>query len=937
MTELNVKIIFVAAIMAVQLPLSAAVDRERSQGFYEDALQFYRADGVAEAVIQLRNALQEDPNNLAARILLGEALVRDGQPAAAIEEFQRALSRGGDENLIFVPLANAYLDILKPEQVITAITPVGHDSETDGELHYLQGRAYLLMRNTKLADQSFISAISLNPKDVRPLIERARIALGERKREKAEKFVGQALGISPDSFEIWMFKALVHRDVGEYDPALAAFEQALKIRPTSGRALAARAAMWMDLGDADAALEDLTKARDLEADTLETIYLRTLLLYREGKTEEAKELLVESAAEINSIADDYRSMLPQTQMMLGIVAFFQENYQSTIAYLEPFVKSVPGHLGAKRYLASAYIGLKEWDAVIKLYRPGASAEVPQDPMALSLIAEAYRAKRDYGRAQRYYESALRLAPNAAGLGIRLAMNRIDIGESEQALQDLTWLAENLPDFPEAKIQLARVYLLLQRADEALEVAKIMRAEHADNAQALNTAGTVYLAAGDPLEARTMFMSARGVDPNFVLPKLNMARVEVIEGNVASAEADYRTILQAHPKNRTALTELARLLIDQGGYDEAEEHVKAVIADAPDSFDAHILMLKILQGQRAPVEKIQNVTYELANKFPDEPRAEIIGARVSATVGDRDDARLRLRRAVEKAEYDATVLLQIAEEQIGIADNNGALWSLTKALQGNPGLISAGALKARVLILLKEYDKSQIFLDELFEQHGAQASLHSVRGELRSVREDYVGATTDFQTAFDLIPNSYNMTMLFNALLANDQVSDALAVMNSWVDRYPRDTASKLLLGQTLLIRERYGEARKVYELLRADGMDNAMILNNLAMIYQHLNDGRALSVAKLAFEQAPESANVLDTYGWILSERGDAAEGLSVLREAYARSSTVPEIRYHIGLALVKLGKIEEARVEIEASLQMAADFPGSARARTLLSELGGR
>ena len=59
-----------------------------------------------------------------------------------------------------------------------------------------------------------------------------------------------------------------------------------------------------------------------------------------------------------------------------------------------------------------------------------------------------------------------------------------------------------------------------------------------------------------------------------------------------------------------------------------------------------------------------------------------------------------------------------------------------------------------------------------------------------------------------------------------------------------------------------------------------------------------------------------------------------MLREAYARSSTIPEIRYHIGLALIKLGKTDEALAEFEASLANEDSFPGSDDARELLGEL---
>jgi hypothetical protein len=63
-------------------------------------------------------------------------------------------------------------------------------------------------------------------------------------------------------------------------------------------------------------------------------------------------------------------------------------------------------------------------------------------------------------------------------------------------------------------------------------------------------------------------------------------------------------------------------------------------------------------------------------------------------------------------------------------------------------------------------------------------------------------------------------------------------------------------------------------------------------------------------------------------------DGLPLLREAFARSSTGPEIRFHTGLALMKLGKTGEAIEEFQAAIQSEARFADLSRAENLLAEL---
>ena len=72
-------------------PLPAlAQSNTKAAGYYEDALTRYEKKDIAGAIIQLKNALQADPNNLSVQLLLGKALLRSGEAAAAEVAFNEA-------------------------------------------------------------------------------------------------------------------------------------------------------------------------------------------------------------------------------------------------------------------------------------------------------------------------------------------------------------------------------------------------------------------------------------------------------------------------------------------------------------------------------------------------------------------------------------------------------------------------------------------------------------------------------------------------------------------------------------------------------------------------------------------------------------------------------------------------------------------------------
>lgn len=926
-----------ALVVAALMPLSpalAGVDRDRSQELYEEALDFFRQDAFPEALIQLRNALQQDPNNLPARIMLGRILLEQNQPMAAIKELEKAQAMGGDENLLLLPLAMAYLEVAQPEHVITGFVAEGHNPDVDGQLQLLQAEAYIQLGDPKRAEELFLNAGTLLPVDPRPILGRARLDVARGKRDKAHILLAEALVLAPDSFDVWIYKAILHRDEGNFREAIAAFDKVLALNPVSERALTARAALWLDLGQDERARADLEAVKNLGTDTLESIYLRTLLLYREGRMEEARAALSESGDKINEIKDDTRAKLPETMLMLGVVAYFEENYTEAATHFTAYLNRTPNHLGAMRYLASCYLSLGDAESVVTLLKPTSGGVPPRDPMLLSILAEAFRSLGNYGAAEQYYSAALELAPGVAGIGVRLAASRLDAGRPDAAIAELEKLTQRFPELAEAWIQLARVHVKTGDMAKAIVVVEEMLARFKGTPEIHNVAGATFLAAGEFERARLELNLAKAADSEALMPQLNLARLARAEGDVASAEALYRATLERFPTSVATQVELSQVLLQQGAYDDARERVAALIKSEPTVFAAHELRLNVMFASKEKPERIRETLFDLVRAFPEEPRTELLAGRAYRKLGDLAEARMHLRRAVEAAGFDTEVLFAAANQQYGIGDFSGALWTLTKAEQGGPGNLGVGILKAATHIELKEFGKARETIDSLIARHGEKPTILTVQGDLLMAQELPAEAVQSYARVYQLEPGTRTMQTLFRAQVAANQPELAAVLMQDWLAGNPEDIGSMHLYAQMLMMQQRWDDARQTYERLQAAGTEDIIMLNNLAVCYQHLDDARALPTAEAAFKSAPKDPNVADTYGWILLEEGKVEEGLAVLREAFARASTSPAIRYHIGLALARLGRESEAQEEIEAAVDSGLAFSSRDDATSLLEQL---
>ena len=58
-----------------------------------------------------------------------------------------------------------------------------------------------------------------------------------------------------------------------------------------------------------------------------------------------------------------------------------------------------------------------------------------------------------------------------------------------------------------------------------------------------------------------------------------------------------------------------------------------------------------------------------------------------------------------------------------------------------------------------------------------------------------------------------------------------------------------------------------------------MVLNNLAWLYQKINNDRAIELGERAFRLSPEKPEIVDTYGWILVNFGQYDKGLNFLKK----------------------------------------------------------
>jgi tetratricopeptide (TPR) repeat protein len=214
----------------------------------------------------------------------------------------------------------------------------------------------------------------------------------------------------------------------------------------------------------------------------------------------------------------------------------------------------------------------------------------------------------------------------------------------------------------------------------------------------------------------------------------------------------------------------------------------------------------------------------------------------------------------------------------------------------------------------------------------QAQLLETAGQYEPAVEQYrkiIAAHPKFLRARSLLAEAHQR---------NHQIEKAVAVLEDTLTvAKPAEAATiQLLLGRIYEDQGRLELAISSYQAAMAQDSIKAYALNNLALLYAlRRNDlESAMPLAEQAEKLDPKHPAIQDTCGWILCLRGKDEEAVAKLVKAKAGLPDLPSVRYHLGKALLKLGRRDEARAELEQALALSKDFPEAADATLTLQGL---
>ncbi|HEX6735641.1 MAG TPA: PEP-CTERM system TPR-repeat protein PrsT, partial [Azonexus sp.] len=147
--------------------LAAAAADPQAARYYEDALKRFDNRDTAGAVIQLKNAIQRDRSMLAAQVLLGKALLMEGDPIGAEVAFDEALRLGVDRSEVILLFGQSLLMQGKFDAILTRLEPAGLAAGLRRDVLLLRAKAHAERGSPLLAEKALEEALAIDPRSAR--------------------------------------------------------------------------------------------------------------------------------------------------------------------------------------------------------------------------------------------------------------------------------------------------------------------------------------------------------------------------------------------------------------------------------------------------------------------------------------------------------------------------------------------------------------------------------------------------------------------------------------------------------------------------------------------------------------------------------------------------------------------------------------------------
>ncbi|MBA4177486.1 MAG: PEP-CTERM system TPR-repeat protein PrsT [Leptothrix sp. (in: Bacteria)] len=881
---------------------------------------------VKAAVIQLKNALQKNPQSADARLMLGRALLKSGDPAGALVELRKAQELQAKDDDVLPDMAQAMLMVGEEVKLIAQYAETElKDNAARADFKTSLATAYAVQGNPEKALHSAELALQALPGHAPALIVLARLRAVENDLDGALSLLDKVLAADPANERAGVIKGdLLLQVKRDPDGALAVYRQVLTAHPAS---VAARTAVTNILllqkkqPEAKAEFELLKKASPHHP---ETLHLEAQFAFADKDYKRTRE-----------IADQILKAFPNNVRVLelaGAAEFRLRNYLPAEAMLAKALKLAPQQGLTRLLLAQTYLRTGEPAKTLDVLKPVIETG-KADGTVLSLAGEAYLQLGDARRSEEAFAMALKASPQDSRVRTSAALAQIARGNAGGAISELEAVAAG-DGGPRADLALVSARLRQNDLNGALKAIDGLEKKMPDQALPLQLRGRVLTLKNDLPGAVKSFEAAMAKEPAYFPPVASLAALDLVAKKPEEARKRFNAYIQAQPKSWQARLAMAELDARTGAPPATvTAGLREAVKIGPAEPRPHLLLVNHLIGTgdaKAALQAAQDAAAALPNNY------EIMDAqgRAEVAAGDNQRAVSTFKKLASLQPRNPLPELRLADAYVATKDLEAAGNALRRAAQLQPGNVNVQRAQARLAMLDKRPDDALKIARDVQQKLPKDALGHNMEAEVEASRQNWAAAQAAYRASLQRAKTSETTAKLHTVLMAAGKAAEAERLSAEWTKANPKDAAFLYYLGDLALAQKKLDEAEARYRAVLEVQPENALAMNNVAWLLASQRKPGAVALAEKADALLPNRAPILDTLALALEADNQLPKAVEAQKRAVALAPKDPGMSMRLAKLYIKAGDKTLARNELEALSRLGDKFTGQAEVATLLKSL---
>lgn len=921
----NSRFLPLALALSASILLGGCGSGPSEQSQLQKAREYVSAGKDRAALVELHNLVKKHPDSQQGRLALGTLLLNVGDPAAAAVQLQRAQELGARPEDVELPLAHALLQTGEFKKALGTLHPDKVSSvKLQAAMLTAEGEAQIGLQQFQKAEKSFTKALDKAPEFARAVAGQASLALIEKQPKAAIAKADKALALDAKDGQALAIKGMALLEEKRFAEAGKNLQQALSV----GSPQLSPRQLFMLRGRL-VQTQIASGARDQAGKNIELMlkqapkqpyanYLRGLLAYEERDYPTAVQHLQTA---LNANPYDARSLT-----LLGAAEAAQKHDVLATNYLSSALAQTPDNPMARRLLASIQMRSgHSQTALDTLFANGSNVSTNE---ILSLFGSPTQAIQTLTTLQSKAQGEKR----RAAIDLALAQAFLMKGNSKDALSTLSTVKGTGRTAMDTQRLTAAAFIRDGEPDKAIKIAKSIAEKYGSDVNALHLASAIMLAAGSDKGAETMLRRAEAIAPEDPATSNALGALMLRAGRLAEAHGAFESTLRHAPNNLSAQLALARIAAHRGQTDKVAQWLDKAVTSHPQAL-APLVVLTEFQLQQQQTKQAVETAQRAVKLAPKTPA--VLGLLGRAQLADKQgDAALKtLKAAAAEAPNDPRYALSVAAAQLTLKDSKAAQTTLASIVDKHPTFVPA--VRALAMTQLQNQDAKAAFAtaDKLAASTTEKAAAETLKGDLYAQQKRYAEARATYMRAQELSPSR---TLAIKAFAAGVRsgADNALSPLLAWLQQHPHDSTARSALANYYQSTGKAQDAEKQYRMILKNSPESPVILNNLAFLVGEKDVNQAIPLAEKAYRLAPNSPQIMDTYGWLLLRQHHPEKALKLLEKAAATQKNNPQIQYHYAKALADTGQRRTAENLLEATLEKHAKFEGRAAAETLLKQL---